>query len=114
MGFMAPVLGSVTLSFEDGHRLEGLHVKCKSTNQADIDRISELPLTKSLQEFVDDYVIEWDLEDEDGPLPPNRGALARVEPWVINAIQGGWFRGLYQIPPPLVSASRNGASQAES
>ena len=109
MGFMLPEFRTIVLEFDAGTALAGATVRGKSTSQADLDRIGEMPITESVKQFVEDYVIDWDLEDSRGPIPSDETGLDRVEPRHLNAMQGAWFRGLYTVSAPLVSASSGGA-----
>lgn len=114
MGFMLPEFRTIRLEFDKGSDLAGAVVRCKSTSQSDLDRITEMPMVEAVHEFVRDYVISWDLEDKDGPIPSDEAGLGRVEPRHLNAMHGAWFRGLYAINAPLESASSTSDSQAAS
>ena len=57
------------------------------------------------EQFVNEVVREWNLEDDDGPIPASSEHLNRVDRTTLSAIIGGWFQALNA--PPLAPNVRH-------
>lgn len=56
---------------------------------------------QGLATFVDDYVVEWNLEDDSGPIPPTTKGAKRAGLSVIEAVFVGWSEAISAIPANL-------------
>tara|TARA_Y100000310_G_C20202288_1_gene587473 strand:+ start:18 stop:347 length:330 start_codon:yes stop_codon:yes gene_type:complete len=56
---------------------------------------------QGLATFVDDYVVEWNLEDDAGPIPTTAQGAKRAGLSVIEAVFVGWSEAISAIPANL-------------
>ena len=55
--------------------------------------------------FLDDIVKEWNLEDGEGPIPPNKESISRIDVVVLSAIFRAWATAMVSLP--LVASVRH-------
>ena len=70
---------------------------------------------EALSFFADDYLISWNLEDENGnPYPASAEGIKSVpDAALVTALMEGWIEAVTQVPDPLSKASANGHTSAE-
>ena len=76
---------------------------------------------QSWQLFADRVIVEWNLADDAGPIPPTGEGVLRADPGVLGKVMEGWAEVVKQPPlangsPPddsslVVSARTNGIEQ---
>jgi hypothetical protein len=63
--------------------------------------------------FCEHYLLEWNLQEEDGSaLPANIDGFLELPPDLAAAVITATLQGGIEVPPPLVSASDNGNTPA--
>lgn len=65
---------------------------------------------EGLCRFVAALLIEWNVEDEGGPLPADFDGLMRCTPAFVNLVIEQWVKALTDVPAPLGAPSVNGGA----
>lgn len=79
----------------------------------DLNKVAADANESSLQLFLK-YVVEWDLEGDDGKIVPlTMEGIGTVEKPVIGKIISAWHTAMMAVPRPLKSASANGRRSEE-
>jgi hypothetical protein len=70
---------------------------------------------EALNRFGDEFLISWNLLDDDGkPYPPTGpGVCSVIDSGLVTALMGGWIEAVVEPPAPLSGPSKNGHSSAE-
>ncbi len=112
----------LVLRFEDPD-FEGIEVKIRSTSlgrvlelrdQADAARSGKG--LDELSELVDTFVdklYSWNIEDDDGPIPPTRNGLLTLDLSDALYIITSWFDAMMSVDDGLGKASTSGGSSPE-
>lgn len=109
---------SARLSFIGNEKLEGAQVMVRlNVPLADVIALQELSESQDpkdrlavLEMFSSKILIEWNLEDENGPIPPQMTLIPAEEAGLIIS---GWVEALGQVPGPLGRTSPDGATSRE-
>ena len=65
---------------------------------------------EGLCHFVVGILVDWNLEDEKGPIPPTYKGMLRVYPAFVNALITAWRDAQIGVPVPLEETSSAGSS----
>lgn len=112
VGYKRPTL---KLEFEAAE-MDGLEVRCRRPSVGayfDLLDAAEKPIgdqnnRRALAEHVMPLIISWNLEDDDGPVPPTvDGFLAQDTPFIRQVTQA-IVDVNRQVPAPLVGRSPDG------
>jgi hypothetical protein len=106
----APARSEIQLEFppdEDGteHPLQALSVLCRSVSRNEFNKLTDLDIDEQLEKFITEYVIEWDLQHQNGKIVALTMAdVGEEEAWIALAIMNAWGRALYRVPTPLAQS----------
>jgi hypothetical protein len=67
-----------------------------------------------IRRFGDDIVLEWNLEDDEGPVPATGDGLMMQSFAFANMLLSKWVEVATQVPGPLGEPSNNGNGWAAS
>lgn len=101
MGFK---VGRVYVLEFAGTGLEGAIVKARSPNVQDLEEVQADEVTEQrIREIFFGYLLEWNLEREDGtPIPATlAAALQELEPTALTLIIKEWYRAAKGLTAPL-------------
>ena len=114
MGFKIPERTITLNGFLDP--FEGLEVVC--TRNVSLDKYLALEsahheglLAKMYQSFGDDFIVGWNLEDDDGPIEPTGATMTALPADVCQLIVSTWLQEVAGVPSPLGQPSTNGITQ---
>lgn len=95
--------------------LAGAEVRIKATPVAALVELTGTIEYERLGELLAEYVIEWNLDDENGETIPLEGPaiLANCEEVVLAKILGEWQRAAKGITAPLDGRSTSGEQSPE-
>ena len=105
----------IILDFDDPE-LNGLEVVTRSvplgTFLAMLDSSSDATKTMQLlQDFAENALVEWNLEDEDGnPVEATMGGMKTQDTDFMLTIVKTWLEAIGTASAPLVGASNNGST----
>jgi len=104
----------ITLDFADPE-FNGLEVVTRSvplgTFLAMLDSSSDSAKTAQLfQDFAENALIEWNLEDDNGPVPPTLAGMKAQDTDFMLSIVKAWLDAIGTASAPLVGASSNGGT----
>ena len=69
--------------------------------------------TEGLCEFLAGLLLDWNVEDDAGPLPATVAGLMRCTPAFVNLLIDEWLKAQAIVPAPLVGGSLNGAQSEQ-
>lgn len=118
MGYKV-VRRTADINFASDHPFHGAEVKCRF--DVDFDTFFEYQnlaeskdegsLKRVLEQFGDNIIQSWNLEDEEGRALPVSGKSFLRQPIPLStAILEAWLEKMVELPAPLVSGSRNGGT----
>lgn len=112
---------SYRLTFGEGTALEGATVVMGGMTLGEAEILNGAPDDpndpKQIQESFDQKLMlmasrvqSWDLEDDEGELPPTADGLKRLELPELLELQRAWGAAVSTVAGPLPSASSDGAT----
>lgn len=112
------------LTFGDGTRLNGAHIVIGGLTLGELrlmERSGGTEITpaeaeariEKQQQIVASRLIEWDLEDRDGPLPMTVDGLNRLGLAHWAELVQAWLTALTSVPDAVGKASSDGTSPLE-
>lgn len=104
MGYKLPER-TVLVKFE-GSDYEGaevrLSLKVKMGMYLEVQKLRESGDANGLFQFIGSIVKDWNLEDDDGPLPPSyEGVLRLDDAGFINTLVEAWTKAATEVAAPL-------------
>ncbi len=113
MGFKKKAKKTYVLKFDDPE-LEGLVVKMRAVT---VEEVLEWIAISGLREELETasrYLIEWNLEEEDGtPVPCTLESLLKQDKEFVAAIITAMLQAAAGVSAPLVPPSTNGGQSLE-
>ncbi|QYN26684.1 hypothetical protein [Amycolatopsis sp. DSM 110486] len=103
---------TLKLVFDDPE-LEGLVVRMRAGTVGQRMQLNELNTNDEIIEFYAGLLVEWNAEDDDGPLPMTADGVTRLDHPTFLAIQRAWTNVRQTIPAPLEQQSNAGATSLE-
>lgn len=115
------------LVFEDPE-MEGLEVLMKSVPIGQFMELTGLdentilgegvtlaggPVPARMLHAAGDAIVEWNLEDDDGPVKPGYDALAAQDIGFVYQIVKAWVEAMSGVPAPLQQGSSGGGPSPE-
>lgn len=111
MGF--PATTTYKLVFDDP-ALDGLVVKVKSVSIRARDEYNKLETDEAIVDWFPQVLVEWNLEDDGGPVPLTADGIRSIDFDVFNAIIDAWRNAKRVRPPaPLEQPSNDGDATLE-
>lgn len=110
-GFRVPPQEAV-LNF-DGTDWEGMRVVVDLSTPLSVyyvigDASETQNIRQVFETFAERVLVEWNLEDAEGPIPPSSEGMARALPNQARAIIEAWMGLVADVPGPLEQPSSNG------
>lgn len=104
-----------TLVWPEDHEYSGLEVTMAPLSVGDLMGFNPETMTNSqLIELLNENLISWNLEDEDGtPVPADENGIASLDVGMMAAIAFEWLQGVAGVPAPLERPSLNGHNSVE-
>jgi hypothetical protein len=103
-----------TYSLQFTGSMEGAEVKIRSTSVGDVLRLRATETDEATAAMLSDFLVSWNLEDEDGkPLPTTPEGVMSLEPVVMAAIVREWYKAAVGITAPLDAPSSSGDQSLE-
>lgn len=103
----------------DDPEMQGLEVKIKGLNTGQmlaLDKASDDAGEEAILTMLALYaeqIIEWNVEDDDGPVAPTLEAIHEQDLDFNMAVINAWKRAVAGVPAPLESSSPVGAPSLE-
>ena len=114
MGFRLP-LRTARLVFEGDFAGAEVRIRLDQPLGAllQAQRLQSAQDIEGLCEFLAGLVLEWNLEDDAGPLPATAAGLLRCTTVFVNLLIDEWLKAQTGVPAPLGGNSLNGARSVE-
>jgi hypothetical protein len=98
------------LIFEDGYA--GMEVRVTLDHPlSHFIEAQKLQLSQDIEglcRFVAGILVDWNLEDDGGPIPVTYEGLVRVYPAIIHDLVTRWMEAQVNVPAPLAETSSAG------
>lgn len=111
MGFKVGRVFRLEGEFKDTDA-EGAHVSLRSASMATVEELRDSDPRRDA-EILAEHLVEWDLEDDDGPIPLTVDGIMRLEGPLVYLIIREWMKATRGITAPFDRRSAGGVPSPE-